>query len=337
MGIGPGLEVKQGDVLLKIDPTDFQLEVAVAEAKLAKAKADLAQTEAWKRPEEIRQLAANRDEAQARYGNAADQLERTKQLLKRNAVNRSEVDVKVSDKATAKAALDGQQALLALAESGPTKEEIAVQQALVAQAAAELQQKKRELEKTTITSPLDAVVTEISVEVGDRIGPTTTNIIELLDVRFLIAETGVPETMLGKIHIQDLADVKLAGIDDVVAGMVVAINGKVDPESRTFRVRVAIDNTERTFKAGQFATVVFRSGPETQQPCLSATALTFVEGQPHVFVVDEKSIARLRPVTVGDSSGDIVQVLSGVSVGENVITDDPALVGDGQAVTVVNE
>ncbi len=334
LGIGPGHVVKQGDVLLKIDPTDFQLEVAVAKAKLGKAEADLKELESWKRPEEIRQLQAGRDEALARYKNANDQLQRSTDLLTRKAMSESEYAVKVSDAATSKAVLDSQQAMLALAEAGPTREELAVQQALVNQAAAELEQKNRQLEKAVITAPADSVVTQFSVEVGDHIGPSFGVIVELLDVRFLIAETGVPETMLGRVTIKDLADVKLAGTEGVVAGMVVAINGKIDPESRTFRVRVAIDNAAGQFKAGQFASVVFKSGLDEESTCVPENSLIFIEGQPHVFVVDENSVAHLRSVTIGESEGALIQVTSGVSVGERVVVEDAALIADGMIVKV---
>jgi len=138
------------------------------------------------------------------------------------------------------------------------------------------------------------------------------------------------------VKIKDLAEVKLAGIDQPIPGMVVAINGKVDPESRTFRVRVAVDNSDGHYKAGQFASVVFRTGTESEHSAVPSRALTFVEGQPHVFVVDENSVAHLRSVTVGESSGEFVQVLAGVNVGESVIIDDPALVADGLPVKVVD-
>jgi HlyD family secretion protein len=334
LGIGPGHVVKQGDVLLKINPTDFELEVAVAKAKLGKAEADLKKRESWKRPEEIWQLQAGRDEALARHKNAADQLQRSKDLLNRKAMSESEYAVRVSDATTSKAALDSQEAMLALAEAGPTHEELAVQQALVHQAAAELEQKQRQLEKAVITAPADSVVTQFSVEVGDHIGPSFGTIVELLDVRFLIAETGVPESMLGRVNIKDLADVKLAGTDNVVTGMVVAINGKIDPESRTFRVRVAIDNASGQFKAGQFASVVFKSGLDEESACVPENSLIFIEGQPHVFVVDESSVAHLRSVKIGESEGSLIQVSSGVSIGERVVVEDAALIADGMSVKV---
>jgi len=157
-------------------------------------------------------------------------------------------------------------------------------------------------------------------------------IAELLDVRFLIAETGVPETMLGRVNIKDLADVKLAGSDGVVTGMVVVINGKIDPESRTFSVRVAIDNAAGHFKAGQFATVVFKSGLAEESTCVPENSLIFIEGQPHVFVVDENSVAHLRSVIIGESGGSLIQVASGVSIGERVVVDDAALIADGMTV-----
>jgi RND family efflux transporter MFP subunit len=179
--------------------------------------------------------------------------------------------------------------------------------------------------------PDDGVITEVNVEQGDHVSSASGPLFELLDLRYLVAEVGVPESHLGDIQLQDRADVLMAGSVEPVPGLVVGMNDKVDPESRSYRVRVAIDNAGGRFKAGQFVQVVLSLGGRSQATLVPTTAITFQEGQPGVFVVENER-ARRRLVTVGMSDDISSEILSGLVAGEVVVVDDPALLSDGMRV-----
>lgn len=115
--------------------------------------------------------------------------------------------------------------------------------------------------------------------------------------------------------------------------MIVSINDKLDPESRSFRVRIAIDNIERRFKAGQFVRVALNVGTQDQHIVLPSRAITFVEGQPGVFVYSDGTVTR-QIVTLGVADDDQVEILAGINEGDSVVTHDPALLTDGMKVEV---
>lgn len=334
LSIAYGQAVQQGDLLVQLDPTHFQLELTMAEAKLAKAKADLAQLTAWERDEEVRRLAALRDEAAARLAQAKRDRDRMAELTTTQAVTQSQLEQAEMQVATAKAAVEGAAAALAKADAGPTPEEVAVLEALVDQAEAEVQQKKNDLARTAIRAPYDAVVTEINVEVGERVAPTGEPLVELMDLSLLVAEIGVPEAYLGDVRVEGRANVKVAGVTTPVPGLIIAINDLVDPATRTFRVRIAIDNAELGLKAGQFAAVeIPLLGSDGPSLAIPQAALTFVEGEPHVFVVEENRV-RARQFVPGISTDGMTEVLSGLAAGEMVVVDDPAVLADGMEVVV---
>ncbi len=333
LGIGYGHEVKKGDLLVQLDTADFELELLIARAKLAKANADLAKLTSWERPEAIERLTAVRNEAKARNNQAVVELERAQKLG--NAISISELDSRRTDVATTEAMLGSHDAMLRTATAGPTKEELAVQEALVAQADAELKQKEQDLTKATIHAPYDGVVTDMYVEVGERVSASSGQILELMDLRFLVAEVGVPETYMSRLEVQDRASVHAAGSNEPVPGLIVSINDKLDPESRSFRVRVAIDNIERRFKAGQFARVALNVGTQDEHIVVPSRTITFSEGQPGVFVYSDGVVTR-KTITLGVSDDDQSEILSGISVGDSIVTDDPSLLTDGMKVEVRN-
>lgn len=335
LGVSYGQKVAAGDVLVQLDTSDFEVALRMAKAKLAKASADLAELKSWDRPEEVRRLSALRDEAAARLSQAHRDLLRMRSLVASRAITEAEHDEAAMKVATAQAVVDSAEASLAASTAGPTAEAVAVQEALVSQAAAEVEEKQRQLEKATLRAPYDGVVTAVDVEVGERVAPSSDPLVEVMDLKYLIAEFGVPESYVGAFALRNEAQVVAAGAAQPVTGVVVAINELVDPSTRTFRVRVAIDNEIARLKAGQFVTVRLPlKTPGEASPVVPSRSLAFVEGEPHVFVV-EGDVAHRRRVETGLTCDGWVEVRSGVQAGERVVVDDPALISDGMAVTVV--
>tara|TARA_R110002072_G_scaffold302996_1_gene490886 strand:+ start:10657 stop:11958 length:1302 start_codon:yes stop_codon:yes gene_type:complete len=334
LGITFGQAVRKGDVLVQLDAEDFRISLLMAQAKLAKANADLAKLVSWERAEAIQKLTAMRDEAKARHEQAVRDEERLQQLLRQNATSRSDYEQVAMSVNTTRAVLDSAEATLTSAKAGPTKEEIAVQQALVTQAEVEMRQAQRELDKTTIRAPYDGIITAINVEIGDRVSASNGAIIDLMDLRYLIAEISVPEKYIGSFRVSDQSKVQAVGQAQPVPGLVIAINEMVDPQSRTFKVRIAIDNEQRQFKAGQFASVTLpMSAALGETLSVPKGSIVFLEGQPTVFVVNGERVNQ-RPVEVGIENQAVTEVLSGVNEGDVVVIDDPTLLADGMKVRV---
>ncbi|TVS12661.1 MAG: efflux RND transporter periplasmic adaptor subunit [Planctomycetaceae bacterium] len=337
LGIGYGQQVSKGDVLVWLDTRDAEVGLRIAEAKLAKAQADLGKLKAWQRPEEVQRLTALRDEAQSRHQHAISDYHRTESLVQRNAATKSEYEKAALEVATLRAVLEASEASLAVAQAGPMQEEIAVQRALIAQAEAEVEQHRRTLDKAVLRAPYDSVVTAYHVEVGDRVTPAGGPVVELMDIRYLSAEIAVPEAYVGRLTLEDRARVEAAGSTGPVPGMVIAVNEFVDPQTRTFQVRVAIDNEQRKFKAGQFARVRLTLGSGgDQRLAVPRESVVFMEGQPHVFLLRDDTVHQTS-VTIGVSSATAIEIQSGLAAGDKVVVDDPSLLADGMKVSVRQE
>ena len=114
----------------------------------------------------------------------------------------------------ARAALAEAEAALALAKAGPTPQQIAVARAELQSAEVEVRKRERELEKTIIRCPYPAVVTDRFVGVGDRVtAMPRVEIMQIADPRMLFAEVDVPERHLGQVNLDDVAEVKAAGME----------------------------------------------------------------------------------------------------------------------------
>jgi HlyD family secretion protein len=329
-----GVHVAQGDLLVQLDSREYELKRRAAQARVDVAKAELEKLKAWHRPEEVRRAQASRDEASASLILAEADMARAKPLLDRKAVSQAEYDKTVAAAKVARAALDRADADLALAQAGPTKEETAVAEAAVQQAEAELKRSEWDLERTTIRAPYDGVITDRYVDEGDRVtAMPRVEIMELMDLSLLTAQLGVAERYIGQIHVGDPAVVHVKGSADAVPGMVVLINDKVDAANRNYRIRVALRNEQRRFKAGQFARVTLQVKSAPQALTIPARAISYTGGEPQVFVYTDGRV-RQRAVALGITNDKLVEVLSGLTEGEQVVVEDPSILADGMPVRV---
>lgn len=331
-----GHEVKEGAVLTEIDKRPFQLALGAAQAKLDVANRELANLLAWKRPEEVLQLEAHAEEADALLKRAELDLGRVERLGVRQAVSQSERDAASAARSTALAAKKRADAALELAKAGPTPEQIEVAQAQVELAQAEVAMRQDDLDKCTILCPYDAVIVDRLAGVGDRVTPQSP-IMQIIDPEFLLAQVAVPEKYQHLVRVNDLATVQSPGVSQRVRGLVALVNEKIDPETRTFRVRVGVENSklaggdgfgERLFKAGSYVRVTLSLESSPDALVVPSGAMTFDEGQPAVFVFRGDHVEK-RPVTLGISSRTHYEVTDGLAEGEQVVEGGTSLLADG--------
>ena len=329
LGLDLGHKVHQGEVLVQIDPVDFELNLLAAEANLEMANRNLDDLLAWKRPEEIEQTRGAYEEAVASYQRALADLRRSEQLLSKRAISQGEYDGVLMAERTAAAAVKQAQAALKLAEAGPTRQQVAVAEARVKTAQAEVAIRQEKLGKTTIHAPYDAVVADRYVDVGDRVtAMPRVEIMQIIDPRVLFAQIDVPEKYQGHIRLDDTAAVTAAGLAKPIPGRVDLINSKIDAETRTFRVRVTIDNRRELLKAGGFVHVQLPIAAATDVLTVPNEAVSFVDGQPSVFVFQD-GIVRRRTIELGMIDHERYEITTGVEPNELVVSGKTSLLADG--------
>jgi len=202
--VGPheGDRVKAGDTLAMLDRTDLAARVAQARAGLAAARAGLLEMERGARSEELAQAREGDSTATARLADAQRDLDRTQRLFQGGAVPRESFDkasLALDVARSGKAQADQQ---LKLVESGPRRERIAAQRAVVQQAEAGVRQTEAAMDNGVIRAPFDGVVTIRDREPGETVGAGTPvlTVMNLRDrwVRIYVREDRIAAVRLGE-------------------------------------------------------------------------------------------------------------------------------------------
>ncbi len=203
---------------------------------------------------------------------------------------------------------------------------LAVQQAAVALAEAEL-------EKTSIQAPFDGLVGLRTVSVGDYVGPGTDLVpieaIDPLNVDFRIPEQFLSAVSVGaRLHVTFDA---MAGLQR--EGSVGAISPQVDVGGRSLLLRANVPNPDYVLRPGLFARVQLELA-ETMGLVIPESALAPSGDAQYVYRVEGGVVRRIM-VQIGQRVGAQVEIVSGLNEGDSVVVSGLQKVRDGVEVEVL--
>ncbi|HJT45794.1 MAG TPA: efflux RND transporter periplasmic adaptor subunit [Chthoniobacterales bacterium] len=292
-----GSLVKKGDLLFQIDPRPF-------EAALGQAKATLMKDQ------------ANRTKAEADEKRAVD-------LFNKKVISEQERDT-------------------AIASAESTKANVEADQAAVKQA-------ELNLGYTKITAPINGLAGFANNQVGDLVGPssttplTTVSQIDPIKAIVTVGEAGFtdffaryPDAEKRQALLKNLDFDLILGNGNVYPrkGKFYALDRNLDPKTGSIRYYVTFPNPDATLRPGQFGKVRFIPDEVKNALVVPQEAVTELQGNFQVAVVDQNNKVSIHPVKMGERIGGMWQVTDGLKAGEKVIVQGLQKAREGATVTV---
>ena len=194
--------------------------------------------------------------------------------------------------------------------------------------------------KKQIRAPFAGRLGIRQVNLGQFIEPGDA-IVRLESLDRLFADFKLPQQSLPRVAVRQPVAISVdAWPGEKFGGEIVAIEPAVDNATRNISLRAAIDNTDSRLRPGMFAEIQV-SLPERRQVLLvPQTAITFSPFGNSVFVVDAgdggDTVVRSAYVNVGESRGDLVEILSGLRDGEEIVTSGQLKLRDGATINIDN-
>ncbi len=313
-----GDRVQAGEKLIEIDRETYRAEVQAAQAAWGVAAANLADLKAGTRPEEIAEAEHQAREWVEMTARAKTDFERANRLVERGAVSKSDFEKSQADFHMAQAKVAALESHLEKLRAGPTQTEIAVQEAMVEQAAAALEVAKAQLAECVVVASFEGTVSAVHVRPGDIATPRAP-LLELIDLSSLVVRFAVPEAQATAVRPEMSLSVTL----DAYPGR--TLNAKVsrlypslDPVMRTRTVEaVLVEPIELV--PGMFARVELHlESSENTIVVPQEAILTTPKGGLVLFVVVGEK-AEQRSIATGIEQGRLVEVVEGVREGEQVV------------------
>ncbi|UYV14002.1 MAG: efflux RND transporter periplasmic adaptor subunit [Phycisphaera sp.] len=333
--IEAGLAVSEGDLLLRIDPTDFQRRVAALEGLMAALEAELDQLdiEAESLDDQLTLVLEEEDIARREYQRARGVFE------DRGAGSQAEVDQKLSALRRAEreaSALDQR------SRSIPSRR--AAVQANLASQEAELGVARENLERATVIAPIDGVLQDVFLDTGDY-AQVGTEVARIVDLARLELPLSLPASAADDIAIGDEVEVSLeSGSAARWKGRISRLAPEADAQTRSIRVFVEVTQELETDQSGMLAPatgqmlrpgmfVVGRVRPSQPLAHLLVPRRAVVQGG--VLVAEMNSPARAERVEV-ETLFALEGSFDGAPEGETQWYAVQAEIQEGQRVLVSN-
>jgi HlyD family secretion protein len=196
VGVEKSDKVKKGQLLVKLEDSEYVTQKRQAQARLDAARSRLKELEAGTRPEEIQRTEAEYERSKADLENAELEYKRLESLLESRVVSKQQVDNARSRRDMAEAAVSVTERTLHLAKIGPRVEQIDSARAEVQQAISNVAYWDTQLKETEIRAPLNGTILERRAEIGNMVSTSFAggaNVFDLADLTDLQVELDISQ------------------------------------------------------------------------------------------------------------------------------------------------
>ncbi len=292
-----GSLVKKGDLLFQIDPRPFEAALAQAKGTLAKDQANQAKAD-------------------------ADQ-KRARDLFEKKVISDSERDTAIAAADSSKANVEADRAAVETAELN--------------------------LGYTKITAPINGLAGFANSQVGDLVGPATTTpltTVSQIDPIKAIVTVGegaftdffarYPDLEKRQALLKSIDFELILGNGNLYPrkGSFYALDRNLDPKTGSIRYYVTFPNPDAILRPGQFGKVRFVPDRVKNALVVPQEAVTELQGDFQVAVVDQNDKVSIRPVKMGERIGAMWQVTEGLKPGDRVVVQGLQKAREGSTVAV---
>lgn len=317
--VARGQKVRKGQLLAELENRDLAAAKLDNQGAFQQAQATYDTSVQATLPEDVQK--ANLDVATAQKGlDAAQKLYNSREtLFQQGALPRKDLDTAAVGLVQAQAQYDEARKHLD-SVNGVTKKS-AVQSATgqLTSAKGKYLGAEAQLSYTELRSPIDGFVTDRPLYPGEM-ASTSAPLLTVMDLSNIKAVAHIPQSDAFQLHKGDKATITVPGVDPV-PGTVTLVNPALDANSTTVEIWVQARNSDLQLRPGTAAQLAITTQTVSDALVIPTPALLEPNGnKATVMIVDSQSRAQSRDVETGIRTDQQVQIVSGLKVGEQVIT-----------------
>ena len=311
-----GSVVRQGQVLARLAPADFDLRVRQAAAALEQARARLG----------LRAGAGDTIDP-----DATAVVKQAQAVLTEATARRARAQALYDEKLLPKADLDAANAAYEVAEGRfqEARDEALNRQGVLAQRRSELDLARQQLADSVLVAPFAGAVSARHATAGQYVAAGEP-VVTLVRTHPLRLQLSVPERAAGRVRVGQPVRVVVEGDARSYGGRVARVSPAIDQTDRTLRVEAEVPNTDGALRAGSFVGAEIVTAADRPVVMVPASAVVAFAGIEKVLTVEAGKTAETR-VRTGRKAGDRVEVVEGLAGGELVVVQ-PGNLAAGQAV-----
>ena len=193
---------------------------------------------------------------------------------------------------------------------------------------------KAQLAKTVIRAPFTGTIDEVFVEKGQVVSPSPQGLMRIVNLSNMYVSTTVPETYIGKLKVGTEVDVFLTSLGKTYKGKVRQVGNFINPNNRSFGIEVSVPNPENLLRPNQVAKLKIIDYVN-KEATVVPTGIIQEDGNGNKFIYTvegsngKTGTAKKVIVTVGKSSDNVTEILSGLSTNDIIVTEGVNNISEG--------
>jgi RND family efflux transporter MFP subunit len=200
-----------------------------------------------------------------------------------------------------------------------------------------VKQMQAQLAKTVIRAPFSGTIDEVIIERGQVVSPGDA-LFRIVNLGNMYVSANVPENYLGVLKLGATVEVYLNAIGKTYKGKVRQVGTFINPNNRTFSIEIALPNPDNLLRPNQVA--VLKIEDYTKKDALLIPENIIIENankEKVVYVITNQKEPKVaqRIIQIGYTSGAMVEVKSGLQLGEIIVTDGAKSLSDGANVEII--
>ena len=318
--VNRGAKVKRGQLLAVLENRDLAASALENKGSYQEAQAAYATATSATVPQDLQKAELDEKAAQKQLDAAQKVYDSRQGLFQQGAVPRKDVDDAAVALAQAREQYDLAERHLSALKAGGTQQALNSANGQLTSAQGKYLAAQAALSYSEIRSPIDGVVTDRPLYNGE-IAAAGTPFITVMDLREVIAKAHLPADQAEVLKKGDAATISVTGLDRPMDGKVTVVSPALDPNSTTVEVWVQAANPNGALKPGSSAQISITAKTVPNALVIPSSALVkSEEGKTQVMVIGPDSRAAARDVQPGIQQSDLVQIVSGLNAGDEVIT-----------------
>jgi len=174
----------------------------------------------------------------------------------------------------------------------------------------------------TLVAPIDGYIVEKKIATGAFIRPDMgDNLFTISNLKDVWVYANVYEADIAKVHEGYSATViPMAYPDKMYEAKIDKVSQVLDPQSKSMRVRVTLENRDMLLKPDMFAKVIVANKEGTQATCIPSAAVVSQDGKNYVVIYNSKDDMNINEIDIIKTVGDKTFIKSGLKQGQRLIT-----------------
>lgn len=202
-------------------------------------------------------------------------------------------------------------------------------------------QLKSQLGKTAVKAPFSGVIDDVITDQGSVVSPGVSQLMRIVNLDDMYIKTDVPETYISNVTKNKEVQVEFPVLGKSIISKVRQAGNYINPANRTFKVEIAVPNTDKDIKPNLTAKLKINDYTNEKAILIPLSIISEdADGQQYIYVVDEvnadnEATAKRVIIETGKPQGDVIEVLKGLSNNAQIIQEGARSVKDGQVVKII--